>query len=172
MKSLICYKRNTVDTFHKECYSDIVELVCKVGIEDCKPRTSKLQRNCNNVPSELISDCFKTVATIPLFDHLTVKIERRFGHASISVYSGLVIIPSKMVSLVYKNANWKENFSFFADLFEDDFPCPKTLEVKLDLWETYWLESKDCLPNNISSTVKRIPFNAFNNHGDAICDKI
>ena len=46
--------------------------------------------------------------TIPLLDHLTVKIERRFDHGSISVYSGLVIIPSKMASLVYKNVNWKK----------------------------------------------------------------
>ena len=101
--------------------------------------------------------------TIPLLDHLTVEIERRFDHGSISVYSGLVIIPSKMVSLVYKNVNWREKFSLFADLFKDDFPCPKALEAELDLWETYWLESKDCLPDNVASTLKRIPFNAFNN---------
>ena len=37
------------------------------------------------------------------------------------------------------------------------------MEAELDLWETYWLESKDCLPDNISSTLKRIPFNGFNN---------
>ena len=42
MKILICCKRNTVYTFHKKCYSDIVEPACKVGIEECKPRTSKL----------------------------------------------------------------------------------------------------------------------------------
>ena len=67
-----------------------------------------------------------------------------------------------MMSLVYKNVDWKEKFSSFADLFKDGFPCPKALEPKLDLWETYWLESKDCLPDNISSTLKRIPFNGFN----------
>ena len=43
LKSLICCKRNTLDTFHKKCYSDIVEHAYKVGIEECKPRTSKLQ---------------------------------------------------------------------------------------------------------------------------------
>ena len=101
--------------------------------------------------------------TIPLLDHLTVEIERRFDHGSISVYSGLVIIPSKMVSLVYKNVNWREKFSLFADLIKDDFPCPKALEAELDFWETYWLESKDCLPDNISSTLKHIQFNGFNN---------
>ena len=101
--------------------------------------------------------------TIPLLDYLTAEIERRFSHATISVYSGLFIIPSKMVSLVYKNVNWKENFSLFAYLFKNDFPCTKGLEAKLDSWDTYWLESKDYLPENISSTLKRIPFNDFNN---------
>ena len=68
-----------------------------------------------------------------------------------------------MESLVYKNVNWNESFSLFADPFKDDFPCPKVLEAEMDLWETYWLESKDCLPDNISSTLKRIPVNGFNN---------
>ena len=107
LKSFICCKRNAVDTFHKKCYSDIVEIACKVGIEECKPRTSKLQRNRNNISSESISDYFKKVVTIPLLDHLPVEIERRFDHGSISFCSGLVIIPSKMVSLVYKNVNWR-----------------------------------------------------------------
>ena len=87
--------------------------------------------------------------------YLTVEMEKWFDHASISVYSGLVIIPSKMVSLVYKNVKWKENFSLFPDLFKDHFPSPKALEAELDSWETYWLESKDCLlPDNISHTLK------------------
>ena len=111
MKSLICCKHITIDTFHKKCYSDIVEIACKVHIEECKPRTSKLQSIC---------DYFKKVVTIPLLEHLTVEIERRFDHGSFSLYSGLVIIPSKMVSLVYKNVNLRENFNLFADLFKDD----------------------------------------------------
>ena len=68
-----------------------------------------------------------------------------------------------MVSLVYRNVNWREKFSLFAGLLKDDFPCPKALEAELDLWETYWLESKHCLPDNVSSTLKRISFNDFNN---------
>ena len=56
-----------------------------------------------------------------------------------------------------------EKFSLFADLFKYDFPCPTALEAELDLWEIYWLESKDYLPDNISSTLKRIQFNGFNN---------
>ena len=61
-----------------------------------------------------------------------------------------------MGSLICKNVNWRAKFSLFDDLFKDAFPYPKTLEAELDLWETYWLESKDCLPDNISSKLKRI----------------
>ena len=93
---------------------------------------------------------------------MTVKIERRFEQGSISVYSGLLIIPSKMMSLVYKNVSWREKFSLFPDRFKYDFPCSKVLEAELDLWETYW-QSKDCLRDNTSSTLKHIPFNGFNN---------
>ena len=99
--------------------------------------------------------------TILLLDHLIVEIERRFHHASISVYSCLVVIPSKTVSLVYKNVNWKEIFNLFADLFKDDFPCPKALEAELDLWETYWLER--LFSRQYFKHIKRIPFNGFNN---------
>ena len=52
LKSLICCKRSTVDTFHEKCYSDILELACKVGIKEWKPRTSNLQSYRNNAPSE------------------------------------------------------------------------------------------------------------------------
>ena len=67
------------------------------------------------------------------------------------------------MSLVYKGVNWRKIFSLFPDIFKDNFPCPKALEAELDLWETHWLESKDCLSDNISSTLKHIPFNGFNN---------
>ena len=67
------------------------------------------------------------------------------------------------MSLVYKNVNWRGKFSLFADLFKDDFPFPKALEAELDLWGRYWLESKDCHPDNVSSTSKCVPFNVFNN---------
>ena len=43
------------------------------------------------------------------------------------------------------------------------FSMSQTLKAALDLWETYWLEIKDCVPDNISYTLKRIPFNDFNN---------
>ena len=71
-----------------------------------------MQKNCNNVPTKSISQFFEKVGTIPLLDHLTVETDGRFDNASISVYSGLAIIPSKMVSLVYKMLRGKKNLIY------------------------------------------------------------
>ena len=114
LKILICCKRST---FHKKCYSDISELAWKIGIGDWRPRISKFQMNFNNVPLKSTSDYFEQVVRISFdiltFNQLTVETEARLNYASISVYSGLVIIPSKLVSLVYKNVNWKEKLIYF-----------------------------------------------------------
>ena len=45
----------------------------------------------------------------------------------------MVIIPLKIVSLVYKNVNWREKLSLVTGRFKDGFPCPKAMEVELDL---------------------------------------
>ena len=45
-----------------------------------------------------------------LLNTLTVEIEKEFDIASISVYSGLAIISSKMVSLVYKMLSGKKTY--------------------------------------------------------------
>ena len=128
LKGLICCKRNTVDTFHKKCYSDILQLPWKVGIEECQLRTSMFKET-------VIMSYHDQRLIIQKSSHnsFTVEKEIRFGYASILVYNRFVIILSKMVSLVYKNVNWKEKFNLFAVLFKDGSPCSKALEVELDL---------------------------------------
>ena len=101
LTSLIYCKVDTVDTFHKKCYSDIFELACKVVLK----KANREHQSCKGIvifESESTSDSLKKVI-ISLLDHLTVEIEKRFNHAYILVSGGLVIVPSKMVSLVYKN---------------------------------------------------------------------
>ena len=71
--------------------------------------------------------------TVPLLDHLRAEIERRSGYAFVSIFSGLVIISLKMVTLVYKNDTCKEKFSLYANLLKDDFSCLKVLEAELVL---------------------------------------
>ena len=78
-------------------------------------------------------------------------------------YSDLVIISSKIISMVYKNVPWREIFRPFAKFHESDLPCYKALDAELDLSEAYWLNNTSCYPDNISSTLKSINFSSFSN---------
>ena len=162
LKSLINSKRRNVDQFHNNCYKSVLELAEKVKVDEMKPRTAAIQKNRNNIPSESVSDYFKKVETMPLLDYLT-QLNERFDSVSVTAYSGLVIIPSKMISMVHKNVPWREKFGPFAKFHGSDLPCYEALDAELDLWETYWLNNTSCHPGNISSTLKSINFSSFIN---------
>ena len=72
------------------------------------------------------------------------------------VYSGLVIVPVKMLSLYHKNIDWRQMFRPFAEFYRSNFPCHKALEAELNSWEAYWLNYTSCHLGNISSTLKSI----------------
>ena len=40
---------------------------------------------------------------MPLLDYLTNQLNETFDSAFVTVYTGLVIIPSKMISMVHRN---------------------------------------------------------------------
>ena len=98
---------------------------------------------------------------MPLRDYLTTQLNKRFDSGSVTAYSGLVIIPSKMISILHKNVPWREKFRSFAKFHEQDLSCYKAVDAELDLWETYWLNNTSCHPDNISSTLKSINFSNF-----------
>ena len=81
----------------------MLELAKKVKVDEIKPCTAGIQRNRNNISSELVSNYYKKVITMPLLDYLTAQLNERFNSASVIAYRGLVIIPSKMISMVQKN---------------------------------------------------------------------
>ena len=144
----------------------MLELAKKVKVDEIKPRTATIQRNRNNISSESVSDYFKKVVAVPLPDYLTTQLNERFDSVSVIAYSGLVIIPSKLISMVHKNVPWREKFRPFAKFHESDLPCYNCrclLDAEPDLWETQWLNNTSCHPDNISSTFKSINFSSFSN---------
>ena len=114
----------------------IIVIAKNVKLNEIKLRTATIQRNCNNISSESVSDYSKKVVAIPLLDYLTTQLNERFHSASVTAYSGLVIILSKMISMVHKNVPWREKFRLFAKFHESDLPCFKALDAELDLLET------------------------------------
>ena len=163
LKSLIISKRRNVDKFHNNCYKSVPELAKKVKVDEIKPRTAVIQRNRNNIPSESVSDYFKKAVTMLLLDYLTTQLNERCDGASVMAYSGFVIIPSKMISMVHKSVPCWEKFRPFAKFHESDLRCYKDVDSELDLWDTYYLSNTSCHPDNISSTLKRINFSSFSN---------
>ena len=139
----------------------MLELARKVKVDGTKPRTAALQGNCNNIHLELALQYFQKVVTTPLLDYLTTQLNERFDSASITTCSGLVVIPSKEVSMAHKNVPWMDKFRPSAKFHESDRPCHKVLVVELDLWETYWLNNKICHLENISSKLESINFSSL-----------
>ena len=103
LKSLINSKCKIVNQFHNNCYKSVIELAKKVKVDEIKPRTAGIQINPNNILSESVSDYLKKFLTMPLLDYLTTQFIERFDSTSVTTCSGLVIIPSKMTSMVHEN---------------------------------------------------------------------
>jgi hypothetical protein len=123
----------------------------------------------NNVPSTCASDYYKKAVTIPLIDNLSSQLDFRFSDSNQHIFYGLDIIPERMLVLVKKfhegsiTYTWRQNFKKFSDYYEDDLPNPIALESEFELFERYWITSKQSPPATVSSTLKSIAFAGFEN---------
>ena len=45
---------------------------------------------------------------MPLLDYLTTYLNEKFDIAYVAAYSGLAVIPSKMISMFHKNIPWRD----------------------------------------------------------------
>ena len=89
---------------------------------------------------------------MPLLDYLTTQFIERFYSTSVTTCSGLVIIPSKMTSMVHEKVGQREKFGPFAEFNTSDIPCYKALDVEVDFQDTYWLNNTSYqLVNDFSS---------------------
>ena len=143
LKNLAVSTRFSVDSYHNTCYNKALNLAYKINVFERKPRTAGKQIHRSNVPSENISDYFKLTITIPLLDHLNSELENRFGSNTMVSYSGLVIVPTKLISLMGgSKRNWKEIFMESSEFYSEDFPNWLYLDSELDLGETFWVSLK------------------------------
>ena len=150
--------RNSVDATHDAWYDEALQLAKEVDIEESKPCPTP-----RNKPSKTISDYYKIDVTISLLDHLQSSLDRRFDLDSINVYKGLSIVPVKMLSLIKKGIDWKEQFKTAANFYHDDLPNPLALDAELFQWQIYWETFIGPHPDNIATTLKAISFDGFEN---------
>ncbi|XP_065665380.1 52 kDa repressor of the inhibitor of the protein kinase-like [Hydra vulgaris] len=132
LKSCMLTLRNLIDDYHIKWYDTILCLASKVDVAEVKPRKS---------------------LTIPLIDHLLFEVNNRFSDDALVAYDGSVIIPDKMMSYASKKIDWKIKFQSFVNFYSTDLPCAISLCAELDLRESFWVQEKICLPDNISRTL-------------------
>lgn len=163
LKDHITLMRNTIDDFHNSCYEEALDLAEKVDVSEWKPRTTEKQTARANTPHNSISDYYKKIITIPLVDHLNSSLTARFDLDSVNVYKGLSIVPFKMLSLIARGIDWKDDFKHVSLFYHDDLPTPLALDAELSLWVTYWQTYNGAIPSNIASTLKSVYFDGFEN---------
>ena len=58
---------------------------------------------------------------------------------------------------------WRSKFKNFLKFYEGDFGqiSMETAESELDLWVEHWSQSKTCLPESVTTTLKSINFPCF-----------
>ena len=117
----------------------------------------------DNHPSESTSDYFKKALTIPLLDHLITELNSRFDFSTVTVYTGLCIVPAKMIYMIHANLNWKKTFKTFANFYESDLPNPLALDADLVLWENFWLTFSGSPPETVAQTLQLVNLKMFPN---------
>ena len=146
--------RNSCDDYHQRWFEDATQIAEFLHIEVKQPRYASRQTCRDNPPSETVSEYFKRSLTIPFVDHLGFQINFRFSEESLVSYSGLYIVPYKMLSA---KSMWKENFFKCFNFYILDMPSPSSIQAEMDLWENHW---KSCssklltIPSHISEVLK------------------
>ncbi|XP_028416223.1 52 kDa repressor of the inhibitor of the protein kinase-like [Dendronephthya gigantea] len=152
-----------MDEFQDKWYDEALSLAKQLNIDERKPRTVGKQTTCANTPYKTVSEHYKRTFTIPLIDLLNSALQARFDTQSVIVYNGLCIVPSKMISLLSNGVDWKEKFKIAATFYRDDLPNPLALDSEILLWQTYWEDYEGPLPDSLSSTLKALKFEGFEN---------
>jgi hAT family dimerisation domain. len=163
--SLTSTIREDVDRYHNEWYNEAFELAEKLEIPVSKPRTNRRQMHRANHASDSVSDFYKYSLTIPLLDHLLQDLSARFSKDTLVSYTGLYLIPSKILSLDSESPekSLKDLLFPFIQFYEEEFPSVHLLDSELALWRQYWLTDKEICLNNITLTLKAVKFDGFEN---------
>ena len=163
--SLFFSIRKKSDTYHAMWYEEAVGLANKFKIAVKTPRITKRQILRDNHPSNSTSEYYRHSLTIPLLDHVYGDLTTRFSQDSLVSYTGLYLIPSKIVSLNNQSSekSLKDLLFPFLQFYEDDFPSVNLIGPEIELWERYWLTNKEICPSNVSNTLKSINFEGFPN---------
>ena len=71
---------------------------------------------------------------------------------------------SNPIQIQRMDQEWKKDFKTLCSFYANDFPNKNMISVKVDLWETYWLEHyKGKMPSTIAETLPQVDELTFQN---------
>jgi hypothetical protein len=118
--------RNEVDAKHNLWFEEAESVAEGVGTLPKKPRIASKQQHCATTPADTPSDYYWRVITIPFLDHLKSQIQTRFTADNLDVLDAAYGLPRNV--LMY--SDWKTNFSKFLEIYKDDLPQPRFLDLE------------------------------------------
>ena len=157
--------RSNVEEFHADNFEKALVIARRLNIPPSKPRTNRRQIFRDNHPTESVSDFYRVSLTIPLLETLEQELSSRFSDDSLISYTGLYLIPSKIVSMKdsLRNKPLKVLCKDLITFYQNDLPFPERIDKELDLWETQWLTEREIFPSNFTETLKCVDFTGYHN---------
>ena len=136
VKSVLKGSRSRVDDFHERLYDDTVQLGANVGVEESVPRLPGRQQHRHNNPATNSKDYYRVNLTIPLLDHMIGELDNRFDSDSSAVVAEFIkLLPAALYNKSASEKLTADDFSQVLELYEDDLPSSRSLDVELDLWQ-------------------------------------
>ena len=149
--------QENVNVYHEQWYNEAISIAKRLNICKSKPRTNKRQIFRDNHDPNDISSFYRVSLTIPLLDILAKEFNSRFSQNSLVAYSGLNLIPYKILDKegTIRKQHLKDLCKSFFSFYYEDLPYPIRIEAE-GHWEEFWLTHKELRPSNISNTLNRL----------------
>ena len=144
-----------MDDFHQRLYEEAVRLGATVGIEESMPRLAGRQQHRQNIPATSNTDYYRLNITIPLLDHMISELDDHFdADSSAIVVEFIQLLPAGLYNKSSSERLTACTFPQVLELYQDDLPSSRSLDVELELWQAKW---EDYLAEDINTPVKALP---------------
>ncbi len=154
------------ETFSSWYNSEIIPLADNIGVSECVPRKTSLQRNRSNVPSNTPMEHYKRAIAIPLLDSLLGQMKERFSEDQRHAQGLLRLLPSVIISENEPVDRMLESLQFY----EGDLPFPRSLGNELRRWNALWhkkgtenVSGSGLVPSNLLLTLGACDRDSFPN---------
>ena len=149
MKSL----RSNVNSFNARVYSEAKLMAQVVDIGESIPRIASRQQHRSNIAASGYQEYYCRNLTIPLLDHLIVKLDTRFDESSTNhIVEFMQLLPSAVQDVATLD---KQQIKSILKFYCDDLPSLSCIDSELDLWQHKWKADSE-LASELSTPEKTL----------------